>query len=108
MHILPFFLICTGRRNKTASKQPSVSCSEQSDCSNETSADNTWINEIFQGTYTTMTRCLTCETVSKVHVSVAEFFCVYVATERKNNVWPSSDLLKKDRPGPKIQNFSIS
>lgn len=58
-----FSIFGTGRRNKTASKQPSVSCSEQSDCSNETSADNTWINEIFQGTYTTMTRCLTCETV---------------------------------------------
>jgi len=27
------------------------------------SADNTWINEIFQGTFSTITRCLTCETV---------------------------------------------
>jgi len=30
-------------------------------------SNNTWINDIFQGTYTTMTRCLTCETVSTLY-----------------------------------------
>ena len=30
----------------------------------ENNVDDTWINEIFQGTFSTITRCLTCETVS--------------------------------------------
>lgn len=36
---------------------------DQHQANNNNAADNTWINEIFQGTFSTITRCLTCETV---------------------------------------------
>jgi len=44
------------------SKNPEAPSLQSSDMG-AASVDNTWINEIFQGTFSTITRCLTCETV---------------------------------------------
>lgn len=48
------------------------------DSENNNSPDPTWVHEIFQGTLTNETRCLTCETVSIFYKSVL-IFSIYLS-----------------------------
>jgi len=48
---------------ETQQKNVNDKVDNQQDAADNDEINNTWINEIFQGTFSTITRCLTCETV---------------------------------------------
>jgi len=48
---------------ETQQKNVNDKVDNQQDTADNDEINNTWINEIFQGTFSTITRCLTCETV---------------------------------------------
>ena len=77
-----FSLLNRIRQSKKVST--SSKSSEENDCANTSPKQKdlvaedgkTWIYDIFQGTYTTITRCLNCETVSSVFffIGILNFF----------------------------------